>query len=207
MTHATEQEAFWEGDFGNEYADRNRGTGWVAANLALFSRIFADTRSVQNVLELGSNIGLNLMAIRQLLPTAKLSAVEINKKAVTELQTNVPNVDVHLDSILEFQPMGSWDLVFTKGVLIHINPDKLPVVYDLMYRASSRYVLVCEYYNPSPVEISYRGHSSKLFKRDFAGDLLSRFSDLKLVSYGFVYRGDPNFPQDDMTWFLMEKQS
>jgi spore coat polysaccharide biosynthesis protein SpsF len=179
----------------------------VAANLALFSRIFADTRSVQNVLELGSNIGLNLMAIRQLLPTAKLSAVEINKKAVTELQTNVPNVDVHLNSILEFQPTESWDLVFTKGVLIHINPDKLPVVYDLMYWASSRYVLVCEYYNPSPVEISYRGHSSKLFKRDFAGDLLSRFSDLKLVNYGFVYRRDPNFPQDDMTWFLMEKQS
>lgn len=207
MTHATEQEAFWEGDFGNEYADRNRGTGWVAANLALFSRIFTDTRNVQGVLELGSNIGLNLMAIRQLLPTAKLSAVEINKKAVTELKTNVPNVDVHLNSILEFQPAGSWDLVFTKGVLIHINPDKLPVVYDLLYRASSRYVLVCEYYNPSPVEISYRGHSSKLFKRDFAGDLLSRFSDLKLVNYGFVYRRDPNFPQDDMTWFLMEKQS
>ena len=206
MTHATEQEAFWEGDFGNEYADRNRGTGWVAANLSLLSRIFADTRNVQSVLELGSNIGLNLMAIRQLMPNSKLSAVEINKKAVAELQTNVPNVDVHLNSILEFQPTESWDLVFTKGVLIHINPDKLPIVYDLMYRASSRYVLVCEYYNPSPVEISYRGHSSKLFKRDFAGDLLSRFPDLKLINYGFVYRRDPNFPQDDMTWFLMEKQ-
>lgn len=205
MTHATEQEAFWEGDFGNEYADRNRGTGWVAANLALFSKIFSGTTNLQGILELGSNIGLNLMAIRQLVPTAKLSAVEINKKAATELQVNVPGVDLHLDSILEFQPNTTWDLVFTKGVLIHINPDKLPEVYDLMYRASSRYLLVCEYYNPRPVEISYRGHSSKLFKRDFAGDILDRFPDLTLLDYGFVYHRDPNFPQDDMTWFLMEK--
>ncbi|MFN9719697.1 MAG: pseudaminic acid biosynthesis-associated methylase [Planctomycetota bacterium] len=205
MSHATEQEAFWEGDFGNDYAERNRGAGWVAANLSIFSRIFSTTSNLQKVLELGSNIGLNLMAIRQLLPAAQLSAVEINRKAADELISNVPNVDIHLNSILDFTPLTTWDLVFTKGVLIHINPDRLPDVYDLMYRASSRYMLVCEYYNPKPVEISYRGHSGKLFKRDFAGDILDRFSDVSLIDYGFVYHRDPNFPQDDMTWFLLEK--
>jgi spore coat polysaccharide biosynthesis protein SpsF len=55
------------------------------------------------------------------------------------------------------------------------------------------------------VEIDYRGHSGKLFKRDFAGEMLDRFPDLKLVSYGFCYHRD-EFPQDDSTWFLMEKQ-
>ena len=35
--------------------------------------------------------------------------------------------------------------------------------------------------------------------------MLDRYSDLKLVDYGFVYRRDPNFRQDDATWFLMEK--
>jgi len=44
-----------------------------------------------------------------------------------------------------------------------------------------------------------------LFKRDFAGEMLERFADLKLLDYGFVYRRDPNFPQDDITWFLLEK--
>lgn len=206
MTHTTDQEAFWEGDFGNEYTDRNRGAGLVASNAAFFSKVIARTQSVRGVLELGSNIGLNLMALRNILPAAKLSAVEINEKAASELQSNLPDVDLHINSILDFQPKTTWDLVFTKGVLIHINPDKLPIVYELMHRASSRYLLVSEYYNPRPTEITYRRHTGKLFKRDFAGDILDTFSDLFLVDYGFVYHRDVNFPQDDMTWFLMEKR-
>lgn len=206
MTHITEQELFWEGDFGNEYTDRNKGAAWVAANTAFFSKALARTEQVQRVLELGSNIGQNLMALNYLLPEAKLSAVEINEKAAAELQSNLPNVDLHLNSILEFQPNSTWDLVFTKGVLIHISPDKLQNAYEIMHKASLRYVLVAEYYNPTPTEISYRGHMGKLFKRDFAGDMLDKFSDLSLIDYGFVYHRDTNFPQDDMTWFLMEKR-
>jgi hypothetical protein len=34
--------------------------------------------------------------------------------------------------------------------------------------------------------------------------MLDRFPDLSLVEYGFVYHRDP-FPQDDLTWFLLEK--
>ena len=34
---------------------------------------------------------------------------------------------------------------------------------------------------------------------------MERFPNLSLLDYGFVYRRDPSFPQDDMTWFLMEK--
>lgn len=207
MTHTTEQEAFWEGEFGNEYTDRNKGATRIAANAALFSNALARTQSVRRVLELGSNIGLNLMALHCLLPKAKLSAVEINRKAASVLKSNLPDVDLHLNSILDFQPKATWDLVFTKGVLIHINPDKLPVVYELMYQASSRYLLVSEYYNPDPTEIIYRGHTGKLFKRDFAGELLNKYSDLCLIDYGFVYHRDPNFPLDDLTWFLMEKCS
>ncbi|HWP00757.1 MAG TPA: hypothetical protein VNL74_09065 [Methylococcus sp.] len=46
MTRTTEQEAFWEGDFGNEYTDRNRGSHWVAANAAFFSKVLARTQAV-----------------------------------------------------------------------------------------------------------------------------------------------------------------
>jgi len=67
-------------------------------------------------------------------------------------------------------------------------------------------VLIAEYYNPSPMEIPYRGHSNKMFKRDFAGELMTRHPNMTLVDYGFLYRRDPNWPQDDITWFLMEKR-
>ncbi|MDZ7641812.1 MAG: hypothetical protein U5J62_07310 [Desulfurivibrio sp.] len=205
MVALTEQEEFWKGEFGDDYIERNKGERWVASNLALFSKILNRTVKVNSVLELGSNIGLNLIAIQKLLPKARLSAVELNEKAASELKKNVPNIDLNLGSILDFKPSSSWDMVFTKGVLIHINPEKLPIVYDLLYQSSSRYIVVSEYYSPKPVEVVYRGHSSKLFKRDFAGEILDRFPGLGLIDYGFVYHRDSNFPQDDMNWFLLEK--
>ncbi len=204
MNYKTEQEKFWAGNFGLEYMDRNKGDKWIASNLALFSKILGRTSSVASVLELGPNIGLNLHAIHKLLPDASLAGVEINEKAVKELH-KYDYIDPIHSSILDFNPKKKWDLVFTKGVLIHLNPDVLPGAYDLLHKASSRYVLVCEYYNPSPVEIPYRGHSGRLFKRDFAGEILERHSDLSLLDYGFAYHAAPNFPQDDITWFLMEK--
>lgn len=67
--------------------------------------------------------------------------------------------------------------------------------------------LIAEYYDPSPVEVSYHGHSGKLFKRDFAGEMLDRYSDLQRLDYGFTYHRDPQFPADDVTWFLLEKRA
>ena len=81
----------------------------------------------------------------------------------------------------------------------------LSLVYEKLYTASNKYILICEYYNPSPVNVSYRGHSDRLFKRDFAGEMLEKYIDLKLVDYGFCYKRDKAFPQDDITWFLLEK--
>ena len=52
--------------------------------------------------------------------------------------------------------------------------------------------------------VNYRGHDNRLFKRDFAGELIDKFG-LKLRDYGFLYHRDNYFPQDDLTWFLLEK--
>jgi hypothetical protein len=65
--------------------------------------------------------------------------------------------------------------------------------------------MVCEYYNPAPVIVHYRGHADRLFKRDFAGELMEQWN-LRLIDYGFAYRRDKYLPyQDDVTWFLLEK--
>ena len=88
--------------------------------------------------------------------------------------------------------------------MIHINPDFLPAVYDNLYRKSKRYVLVSEYFNPTPMTVTYRGESDRLFKRDFAGELIDRYQ-MKLVDYGFQYKRDKIEPQDNISWFLLEK--
>jgi pseudaminic acid biosynthesis-associated methylase len=203
--YETEQESFWAGDFGDKYIARNRDKKLISRNIAKFARILSRTRGIKSVIEYGSNIGLNLIAIHQLLPDAELSAVEINGKAINELKKLDYLREIHHLSVLDFRPQRQYDFVFTCGLLIHINPEKIEEVYAVLHNSSRRYILVSEYYNPVPVEVIYRGHRRKLFKRDFAGELLDMFSDLRLVDYGFIYHRDPTFPEDDGTWFLLSK--
>lgn len=82
----TEQEDFWAGEFGNEYIDRNKHPEIFSAYVYVWSKVINTTSNIKSVIEFGSNIGFNLKAIHTLLPTAKLSCVEINKKAVTYLK-------------------------------------------------------------------------------------------------------------------------
>lgn len=202
--YKTEQEDFWAGSFGDEYVERNQGKQLIASNTALFTKILSRTINVHSVIEFGANIGMNLAAIRHLLPDASLAALEINTNAAAKLR-ETGHITVYNQSILDFDINNTYDFVLIKGVLIHINPEELTGVYDKLYNSSGKYICIAEYYNPCPVEISYRGHSNRLFKRDFAGEMLKKFPTLKLVDYGFVYHGDFNYPQDDITWFLLEK--
>ena len=205
MSFGSEQEEFWAGSFGDEYISRNNDLlHRVANNTVLFSEIIRKTNNVKSVIEFGANIGINLRAIRNILPESKLAAVEINKKAAETLEL-LDNIEVFKHSILDYTPdfMSNFSLI--KGVLIHINPEKLQDVYEKLYLSSDKYICIAEYYNPTPVAIPYRGHENKLFKRDFAGEMLDKYKDLKLTDYGFAYKRDPNFPHDDLTWFLLEK--
>lgn len=204
--YKTEQEAFWAGAFGTDYIERNRGDALLASNLNFFSKALHAARGVNSCLEFGANIGMNLKALKLLRPGLDAHGIEINADAARQLGETVPSTQVYNTSILDFQPKRSWDLALIKGVLIHINPEVLPQVYDKLVASTSRYLLVAEYYNPAPVAIPYRGHTDRLFKRDFAGEIMERHPQMRLIDYGFAYRRDPNFPQDDITWFLMEKR-
>ncbi len=200
----TEQEEFWSGAFGDDYIGRNESEGLLASNISLFSKIIESTGPISSILEMGCNIGMNLRALRRLLPDCELAGVEINQTAA-EVLREWGEAQVFTDSILEVELEQKFDLTFTKGVLIHINPDYLNQVYRRLYEYSKKYICVAEYYNPTPVELSYRGHSGRLFKRDFAGEMLGLYQDLELVDYGFVYHKDPVFPQDDISWFVLKK--
>lgn len=205
VDYKTPQENFWAGIFGTDYISRNQSRKLLSWNLNFFCKALAQARSISSCLEFGANIGMNLRALQLLFPEMLLKGIEINQAAAQILGENIGNENVFQGSIIDYNPDEQVDLALIKGVLIHINPEMLGLVYDKLYQSSCRYILICEYYNPSPVTIPYRGHSDRLFKRDFAGDLLEKYQDLSLLDYGFAYRRDPTFPQDDITWFLLEK--
>jgi len=206
MSYRTDQEAFWAGPFGTDYIVRNNSAELLASNLEFFARALSRAGRIGSCVEFGANIGMNLRALKLLYPALQARGIEINPDAARQLADFAGAGNVHEGSIFDAPTEPQADLSLIKGVLIHINPERLPETYDKLYAASRRWVLVCEYYNPSPVAIPYRGHSDRLFKRDFAGEMLDRFPGLALVDYGFAYRRDPAFPQDDITWFLLEKK-
>lgn len=201
--YLSNQARAWKGDFGNHYTDRNQGR--VPANRAFFRKALAEViwSGPGRVLELGCGAGENLQALRQIYPGHHLEGVEINAKAASIARNHLHLVREH--SILDYYTEEPFDLVFSKGVLIHVHPKDLHRAYEVMVRSSRRWVLVAEYYNPTPMEIPYRGQAGLLWKRDFAGELLTLYQELRLVDYGFTYHRDP-YPQDDLHFFLMEKK-
>jgi spore coat polysaccharide biosynthesis protein SpsF len=148
---------------------------------------------------------MNLKALQLLYPKIQLKGVEINPDAASSLIELIGASNVFKGSILDYPVADKVDLALIKTVLIHINPEMLGMVYEKLYQASNRYILICEYYNAQPVSISYRGHNDRLFKRDFAGEMLDKYTDLTLVDYGFAYHRVPPFMNDDITYFLLQK--
>lgn len=218
----TEQEKFWSGEFGDEYSHRN-SVDLLPAKIQFFMRAIAkvDLACFGSLIEFGANTGLNLRAMRQVFtdqgwPMPELAAVEINAGACNAMldatwvdRTKAPPVDISHASILDFGPPWSaadkqFDLALSMGLLIHIAPDDLPNAYDQLYKSSRRYILIAEYYSRQPVEIEYRGHTGRLWKRDFCTEFMERFPDVKRVDYGYVDHHD-DYPLDDVHWWLFRK--
>jgi spore coat polysaccharide biosynthesis protein SpsF len=104
-----------------------------------------------------------------------------------------------------FSPPAPFDLVMTCGVLIHLPPSDLPLIYQRLYDLTNRYILLNEYFSPQPVAMPYRGLEGHLYKRDFGGELWDCHGDrLRLVDYGFLWKRVEQV-WDDTTWWLFEK--
>jgi pseudaminic acid biosynthesis-associated methylase len=203
--YSTEQEKFWANEFGKHYIDRNQGSQLLASNLNFFAKALKQAGKIESCIEFGANIGMNLKALNLLFPDIGLKAIEINETAAKSLGEFIGEGNVYKGSIFDFNVESKVQLSLIKGVLIHINPNMLQKVYEKLYDSSEKFILICEYYNPSPVALNYRGHEDRLFKRDFAGEFLDKYKNTELIDYGFSYRRDPAFPQDDITWFLIKK--
>lgn len=201
MRQATDQETFWAGEFGDAYTTRNAVN--PEDRVPFLKKVLGETSGVESVLELGANKGHNLIALRSIVPSLRVTGVELNPLAFQQLSSIAGITAVH-SAIQDFASQQTFDLVFTCGVLIHINPDNLPAVYTKMAALANKYVLINEYFNSTPAEIVYRGHSGKLFKRDFAGEFLDATQGFEAVRWGFLWKRMEK-AWDDSTWTLMRR--
>lgn len=164
MTEATE--AFWRGEFGIEYTKRNT-IEWESR-----AEFFADLLNftgAKSVLEVGCNKGHNLEAINHLRPDVFTHGIDINQEALEIAKANGLSVsDMPASEVgMCFQ---AFDMVFSAGLLIHIPPSEIHDVISGMISASSKWVVAIEYAAIEEVEVDYRGHADRLWKRPY-GDI------------------------------------
>ncbi len=205
MQYETNQENFWAGEFGNNYTERNSGNNFITLAKNQLENSLRKAEDINSAIELGSNTGNNMEALSSMFPQMELHAIEINKTAYNILE-NKKICTTYNSSLLDFNTNRKFDLAFTSGVLIHIAPDSLPKAYKKLYELSNKYILMIEYYNHVPEEINYRGNLGKLYRRDFASEIIEQHPSLNLIDYGFLYHNDNDIQRrEDMYWFLLEK--
>lgn len=171
----TQQREFWIGDFGTEYIQRNKTietvnklykkqTGITVEQI--FENFFEKIDRDCAIIELGCNVGLNLSVLNKM-GFKNLTGLEINKSAFSIAKKNNPLISFINSSIENFNVADKYDLVYTAGVLIHINPDTLPLIIKKIDNLSKQHIFGFEYYSDHLEEIKYRNHPNTCWKQNF----------------------------------------
>jgi pseudaminic acid biosynthesis-associated methylase len=206
----TKQLDLWRSEFGSEYSKRNnnRITDEDSQRLIRdWGKILghAVTPKPKSILEVGCNIGRNLVALRHF--TDDLHAVEPNPAACQAVRDNPELKDVAIkegDGFSLPYDDEEIDLVFTSGVLIHVAPDDLGGMVDEIFRVARHYIVCIEYFSHEPEEVKYRDMEGYLFKRDFGRFYIERHPGLRVLDYGFLWQ--PLDSSDDSNWWLFAKR-
>jgi pseudaminic acid biosynthesis-associated methylase len=197
----------WRGQFGEAYIRRNPVTAeTIRRKIADWSKILGALANgpPASFLEVGANVGQNIAALRQL-TSGEIYAVEPNPIARLQLVKGGLLDETHVrDGSAAALPFddASIDLVFTSGVLIHIDPADLFASCREMHRVARRNLLSIEYFSDQPMERPYQGQDQMLFLRDYGAFWLENFADLRIVDFGFFWKPVSG---DSLNWWLFEK--
>ena len=184
--------ARWGGLFGDEYTDRNQPS---AEKRAEFFKIFA-SYDVKSAFEVGCNVGTNLEAMA-LATGAEVYGCDINNKALGI--ADAAGFEVYWEDATDLDHMcAEYDLVFTVGVLIHLNSPAMIKCMKEMHRVSGGLVMFAEY-EGDDIEMPYRGNRGALIKRDYGGIYSALFPEAVLLERGFLPR-EMGF--DDVTYWV-----
>jgi pseudaminic acid biosynthesis-associated methylase len=208
----TSQLQEWRGEFGRAYTDRNSLTPEQVDDL--WRRNYGVTRTQINqrflldiprdalILEVGCNLGNQLLLLQQL-GFQNLHGIEVQSYALEQARARARRLNLIQASALDIPYKdGSFDLVFTSGVLIHIAPHDLPLAMTEIHRCTRSFIMGAEYFAPTVTEVNYRSKLGLLWKMDYAQEYLSRFEDLQLVKEERMpYLGNTNVD----TVFLLRK--
>lgn len=212
----SKQTQAWASDFGKGYTDRNLMTieemdemyikKYGVSRTDMNAQFLRDLPKDIRILEVGSNVGNQLLFLQKV-GFYNLYGIELLPYAVELSKSRTENINIIQGNALDIPFEDNYfDLVFTSGLLIHINPEDISKVLAEIHRVSRHYIWGFEYYAQDYTQIKYREAketSDLLWKANFSKILCDQFPDLRLRKLKtFKYLNDDNVD----VMFLLRKR-
>lgn len=208
----TSQEKVWSDRHGFRYVIHHMGEDWKTTRIPLWTMLLGLVPDAESVFEFGCNIGANLKAINYIKPELELGGMDINQHAINVLEKDKIG-KVNCGSIITDKPKKKYDFVFSRGVLIHINPNEVAKVMKNMADSSKKYVMIFEHYSENVsqpkgyakrVEGGEQGEGYQ-FWQDFSGKFAELYPDWHVVQEGINTKPGKKPSHGKLHWTIFKR--
>jgi len=118
----------------------------------------------RKICEAGCNVGNNLSRFPD---NFSVYGMDMNEHALQKAKEKYPNFRFQVENIKKTTFIDSFfDLVFTRGVLIHIHSDEVDSVLQEFLRISKRWIFNLEYFDEDEKMINWKRGQNLLWYRN-----------------------------------------
>jgi len=146
----------------DKYTEENTGAVQNRLSEFIFNSIL--TLGGGKILEAGCNIGNNLSSFPE---NYEIYGLDLNEKALEKCKARYQSFKFEKGSLLNIPfPDSFFDIVFTRGVLIHIAPENLDSVLSELLRVSKKWIFNLEYHGEDNKMIKWKRGDDMLWYRN-----------------------------------------
>ena len=155
----------------NDYTDENEKSD---ENPSSFIYHVALALDAKNVLEAGCNVGNNLKDFPK---DFHVEGFDMNTYALEKCKKRYPEFKFNQGTITKIPYAdSSFDLVFTRTVLIHIPPSEMKQATNELFRVSRKWILNIEFFGENEDMVNWKRGKDLLWQRN----MKKRWSEYKV---------------------------
>jgi len=146
----------------DKYTDDNKEN--IQNEISKFIYFVCLGLGAKKICEAGCNVGNNLSSFPE---NFSVYGIDMNEYSLQKAEEKYPNFVFNVEGISKTSFSDSFfDLVFTRGVLIHIHPDEVDKVLEEFLRISNRWIFNLEYFGEEEKMIDWKRGKDLLWYRN-----------------------------------------
>ena len=152
----------YNNDLWNQYTSENENQ--IDGEQSKFIFYLSAALGARSVCEAGCNIGNNLSAFPS---NFRVHGIDANEGAIEKAKERYQNFTFNVENLKNIsQSDSSFDVVFTRGVLIHIPDEEMEQVMNELLRITKKWVFNLEYFGEDGKMIKWKRGNDLLWFRD-----------------------------------------